>query len=225
MWKAIKSMLGMSDAAAPVASQVQKPMALGLGVGMSFKLSPLMIKSLLSDLTVTAIAPEQIVKAAGTVDMDGVTVVRLYTDDDAWLQVVFDGAPDASNVVDITLFHYYDTLSINNDSEWDRVFQHDVAKPAYTLKKDGETLSFTPVWGGSNGVSAPVRLEETCYDETDEPSRTLQCAMLYQRPLPKNPNEVEVLFVAAEQRLDVDAVDRCLVISTGIKLAIHQIET
>lgn len=221
MWEKIKSVFGSKDATKP---SVKKPMALGLGVGMPFKVDKIVISSILSELAVDAISAEHVIQSAGTVDMDGVTLIRLYTDEDAWLQIVFDGEPDASNVIDITLFQYYDTLSIDSDVDWEHTFRHKISKPTYTLEKEGKQLVFTPVWEGTNGVSAPVRLEEVCYDHSDEPGRTLQCAMLYERPLRGGDDGVEVLFVAAEQRLDEDSTDRCLVLSTGIKLARHQIE-
>lgn len=221
MLETIKKWFGIGQA--PVEkpkSVVQKPSIMGLTAGTSFKVDTLAIQLLLDHLVISGVAETQVIQAAGIVDMDGNTLLRFYTDDEAWLQIVCQGAPAPENIIDVKLFHYYDTKSVS-EHEWNAVLREDVAMADFEL----EGNHYTPVWQGASGGSAkPVHLKELCYDkESDEPDETAQFAMLYERELPTGNGEHEFLFVSAEEKFVNGRADRCLVWSSGVNLTPSQL--
>lgn len=221
MLATIKKWLGLAPAAvAAPKSMVKKPAIMGLAAGTSFKVDALAIQLIIDHLVVSGVAETQLIQAAGVVNMDGNTLLRFYTDDEAWLQVVCQGEPQVENIIDVKLFHFYDTKSVSG-AEWDAVLSAQVALPEFEL----EGHRYTPVWRGASGGSAkPVHLKELCYDtESDDPDETSQFAMLYERALPTSNGEYEFLFVSAEEKFVDGRADRCLVWSTGVSLSPSQL--
>ncbi|MFV8783750.1 YjfK family protein [Microbulbifer sp. SA54] len=196
----------------------QTPEIMGLRIGASFEVDPLAIRLILDQLAIETFEPTQIIKAAGVVDLDGTWVYRFYTDDDAWLQVVAEGGQRDECVVDVKLFHFYDTRDVAGQAAWDKLLQCEIGTASYTL--DGRT--YERVWTAAGDYHNPVHMEETTYDEDGSHSSTDQFTMLFERPL--SDQRTESLFLSAEEKLEAGGyLSRCLVLSTGISLSPSQI--
>ncbi|WP_299592324.1 YjfK family protein [uncultured Microbulbifer sp.] len=196
----------------------QTPEIMGLRLGASFEIDPLAIRFILDELTIESFEPTQIIKAAGVVDLDGTWVYRFYTDDDAWLQVVAEGGQRDEHVVDVKLFHFYDTRDVSTDAAWESLLGREIGAGTYAL--DGRT--YQRVWTATGDYHNPVHMTETTYDEDGEHSGTDQFTMLFERPL--TDERTESLFLSAEEKLEAGGyLSRCLVLSTGISLTPSQI--
>ena len=198
--------------------QVTKPSILGLTVGTSFDVDTFGFKLVMDKLTITDMAKTQIIKAAGKAEMDGNTVYRFYTDDEAWLQVVCEGGDTEDDIIDVKLFHYYDTKSVDSDYNWDALLNREIG--AETQELEGNT--FSRVWNSTGDYAMPVHIREVTYDETEQPDTTDQFAMLFEREVDND--HVEVLFLSAEEvENEQGHLEHCLVISTGLNLSPAQI--
>lgn len=196
----------------------QTPEIMGLRMGASFEVDPLAIRLILEELAIETFEPTQIIKAAGVVELDGTWVYRFYTDDDAWLQVVAEGGQRDENVVDVKLFHFYDTRDVSTESTWNNLLNREIGAASYTL--DGR--NYERVWTATGDYHNPVHMVETTYDEDGSHSSTDQFTMLFERPL--SDQRTESLFLSAEEKLEAgDYLSRCLVLSTGISLTPSQI--
>ena len=178
---------------------------------------------MMDKLTIREIAQDHRILGAGVVDLDDTKLLRFYTDDEAWLQVAHTGENLPENIIDVNLFHYYDTLSIAGEAQWEETLRQ-VGRETYEL--DGKV--FTRAWDGvstdGSGSIEAVAMTETAYDETDEPGVTDQFVMLFERDI--GDDRQELLFVSAEEKAvdDGERFERCLVLSTGIKLTSAQID-
>lgn len=196
----------------------QTPEIMGLRLGASFEIDPLAIRFILDELTIESFEPTQIIKAAGVVDLDGTWVYRFYTDDDAWLQVVAEGGQRDEHVVDVKLFHFYDTRDVATEAAWKSLLDREIGAGTYTL--DGR--AYQRVWTATGDYHNPVHMAETTYDEVGAHSGTDQFTMLFERPL--TDERTESLFLSAEEKLESGGyLSRCLVLSTGISLTPSQI--
>lgn len=196
---------------------IRKPEVMGLCVGSSFDLDKLSFQLILDELLIGGVADTQLIQAAGKVDLGSNVLLRFYTDDEAWLQVVCEGGESEENIVDVTLFHYYDTLHINAN-EWDDLLNHKIGVPVYTL----EGNDYQRVWTSTASYHPPVAMQEKTYDDTNDITETDQFVMLFEREL--SDGSFEQLYLSAEESLtDNNQLERCLVISTGVKLAPTQI--
>lgn len=202
-------------AEAPAAPVI--PSILGLRLGCSFELDPLMLRLITDDLISNNIAGTQIIQAVGLVELDGTYIFRFYTDDEAFLQVVSTSLNDV-DVVDVKLFHFYDTLDIADKTRWSTLLDNEIGQASYTL----EQQTYQRVWTSLTDYHAPVYMSETTYDEKGDTSQTDQFTMLFERPIADG--QTESLFLSAEEVEDTPgALTRCLVISTGITLSPAQI--
>ncbi|WP_432454171.1 MULTISPECIES: YjfK family protein [unclassified Agarivorans] len=192
------------------------PAIMGLKLGGSFELDALALKLVMADMVVSQVAPTQIIQSAGIVDLDDTTIYRFYTDDEGFLQVVANGEGE-ENVVDVKMFHYYDTLDVANQSEWDRLLKQEIGANTYQL--EGHT--YHRVWTSTTDYHNPVHMEEKTYQDNMDFSSTDQFTMLFERELPSG--EMESLFLSAEEVLNNNALERCLVISTGMTISPTQI--
>lgn len=196
---------------------IQKPEVMGLCVGSSFDLDKLSFQLILDELVIGEVADTQLIQAAGEVSLGSSTLLRFYTDDDAWLQVVCEGEIDEHNIVDVTLFHYYDTLHVSKD-QWNELLARQIGTPTYML----EGHQYQRVWTSTTEYHAPVAMQEETYDSSDEISETDQFVMLFEREL--SDGSFEQLYLSAEETLnDNNQLEQCLVISTGVKLSPSQI--
>ncbi|MDU0113842.1 YjfK family protein [Psychrosphaera aquimarina] len=194
------------------------PSIMGLRIGGSFDIDPLLLRLTEGELTISGCAPTQIIQAAGIVDLDGTWVYRFYTDDEAYLQVITEGGQNDEHVVDVKLFHFYDTQDIESKPLWDEILNTKIGTPTYQL----ESQTFERVWTSASDYHNPVHMAEKTFDETGESSETDQFTMLFERPI--SGNNTESLFISAEEKLEeAGYLSRCLVISTGISISSAQI--
>lgn len=199
--------------------KVDTPEIMGLRIGGSFDIDPLLLKLSESELITEGCAATHIIQAAGQVDMDGTFVFRFYTDDDAFLQVIAEGGKSDENIVDVKLFHFFDTLDIPNQTLWDDLLNNKIGQPFYELHHQ----RFERVWTSAGDYHNPVHMREITYDDTGETSQTDQFTMLFERPI--SGNNTESLFLSAEEKEEVGGfLSRCLVMSTGITLSSSQIQ-
>jgi len=194
------------------------PSIMGLRIGGSFDIDPLLLRLSEDELITEGCAPTQIIQAAGIVDLDGTWVYRFYTDDEAFLQVIAEGGQRDEHVVDVKLFHFYDTQEIANQALWDDILNNKIGTATYEL----EQQQFERVWTSASDYHNPVHMAEKTYDDTGEYSETDQFTMLFERPI--SGNNTESLFLSAEEKLEsAGYLSRCLVFSTGITLSAAQI--
>lgn len=196
----------------------EAPSIIGLRLGGSFEIDPLLLKLTLDDLVVDTCAPTQIIKSAGIVDLDGTWVFRFYTDDDAFIQVVAEGGRSDEHVVDVKLFHFYDTQDISSQAIWDQLLNEIIGAPTYGL----EGYTYSRVWTSASDYHNPVHMAEKTYDDEGDFSMTDQFTMLFERPI--SGGQTESLFLAAEEKEEESGnLSRCFVISTGITLTPAQL--
>lgn len=190
------------------------PEIMGLRNKGSFELDKLLLKLTEGGLVTENIAPTQIIQAVGRVDLDDVTLLRFYTDDEAFLQVVVKGSLSEENIQDVKLFHYYNTTDISTEDEWDRLLQQGLGNPDYRLLD----RNYRRVWETTGEYHSPVHMREITVDADGSQSETDQFTMLYEREI--DTGEVESLFLSAEEAVDdYGNLSRCLVVSTGITLS------
>lgn len=199
--------------------KITGPSILGLRIGCSFELDPLMLRLTEKDYRVEGVAATQIICAAGEVILDDCHILRFYTDDDAFIQVVAQGGVDDHRVIDVKLFHYYRTQDVSRDTDWNHLLSQEIGCPTYVL--DGYT--YQRVWEAVGDYHPPVHMAERTTDEAGQVSLTDQFTMLFERPI-GNDGETESLFVSAEESLGDDGqLNRCLVLSTGMTLTPAQL--
>ena len=198
--------------------QDNSPTIMGLRLGGSFEIDSLLLKLLEPELIIQGSAKSHIIQAAGIVNLEGTWVYRFYTDDDAFLQVISDGGQSEEHVVDVKLFHFYDTQDISTQSVWDELLKEKMGTPTYEL----EGHEFHRVWTSASEYHNPVHMNEKTYDEPDDFSQTDQFTMLFEREITEGNSES--LFLSAEEKLEESGnLGRCLVISTGITITPAQL--
>jgi hypothetical protein len=208
-------LFGKKDQSSPLSNT---PSIMGLRIGGSFDIDPLLLKLSESELISQGIAPTQIIQAAGIVNLDGTWLYRFYTDDDAFLQVVAEGGQSEEHVVDVKLFHFYDTQDIANEDIWTNLLDNRIGTATYNL--EGHT--FQRVWTSVSDYHNPVHMEEKTFDDNGDCSSTDQFTMLFERDI--SGNNSEALFLSAEEKLESGGyLSRCFVISTGLSLSPSQI--
>ena len=186
------------------------PEVMGLYLGGSFELDNLKLSLLEPSLTIEGAARSQLIQAVGEAPLDtGGTLLRFYTDDDGFLQVVLDGGLSENHITDVKLWHFYSTETIGSEQQWKSCVNTLISQPTYTL--DGKV--FKRVWEAVGEESPPVAVTETTYEEDEDISTTDQFMMLYEREIEND--RVESLLVAGEEKIVGSNFDRCLVISTG----------
>lgn len=196
--------------------QDEKPAApeiMGLYLGGSFELDDLKLKLLEPELLIEGAARSQLIQAVGRAPLDsGGTLLRFYTDDEGFLQVVCDGGESENHINDVKLWHFYETQTIGSDAQWKNALDTLISQPTYSL--GGHT--FTRVWDAVGDASPPVAVTEKTYEEDGDVSTTDQFMMLYERPLENG--RTESLLVVGEEKIVGNNADRCLVISTGFDI-------
>ncbi len=194
----------------------QKPKApeiMGLYLGGSFELDALKMSLIEPSLTIEGAARSQLIQAVGKAPLDtGGTLLRYYTDDEGFLQVVTDGGLTENHITDVKLWYFFDTKTIGSDAQWKTCLDSLISQPTYTL--DGN--EFTRVWEAVGEQSPPVAVTETTYEEDGDVSTTDQFMMLYERPIDNG--RTESLLVIGEEKQVGNNLDRCLVHVTGFDL-------
>lgn len=190
---------------------------MGLRLGGSFEIDPLLMRMLEEHLMTDGAATSYIIKAAGVAEMDGTFMFRFYTDDDAFLQVIAEGGKDAEDVVDVKLFHFYDTQDIASQTVWDNLLDKQIGTATYEL----ENHLYYRVWTSASDYHNPVYVQERTYDEEGDVSQTDQFIMLFERDIVDG--RTESLFLSAEESEQEGGLNRCFVLSTGITLTPAQL--
>ncbi|MCY7294483.1 YjfK family protein [Alteromonas sp. a30] len=194
-------------------SAPKAPEIMGLYLGGSFKIDPLKLRLIEPELIIEGATSAHIIQAVGEVNLDtGGKILRFYTDDDAFLQVVMDGGDTENHITDVKLWYYYNTKTIGNEQQWQHTLTSNVSKPTYEL--EGQT--FQRVWEAVGEESPPVAMTEKTYEEDGDISETDQFIMLYEREL--DTNNIEALMISAEEKIINQNHDRCLVTSTGFNI-------
>ncbi|MDM7859673.1 YjfK family protein [Alteromonas sp. ASW11-36] len=189
------------------------PEIMGLYLGGSFELDELKMRLLVPQLMIEQPATKHLIQAVGEAPLDsGGKMLRFYTDDDAFLQVILDGGDTENHITDVKLWYFYDTQTVGNDSQWQTVLSEGVSVPTYAL--GGET--FSRVWNAVGEESPPIAVTEQTFEEDGDTSRTDQFMMLYEREI--DADSAEYLLVAAEEKIVGYNKDRCVVISTGFDI-------
>lgn len=200
------------------AEKPQTPSIMGLGIGFSFELDPLFLRLLNDHLVTKECSTTYIIQAAGIVEMDDTSIYRFYTDDEAFLQVVAQGGNKEEHVIDVKLYHYYDTIDVSSDTDWDQLLYKKIGAAKYEL----EGHQYSRVWNTVGEYHQPVHMMETTFDDAGDRSTTDQFTMLFERPILED--QTESLFLSAEETEDPPgSLSRCFVMSTGISLSPTQI--
>lgn len=195
----------------------QAPSVMGLRLGGSFEIDPLLMKITEGCLIIDGAATAHIIKAAGIAELDGSWIFRFYTDDDAFIQVITEGGKSEEHVVDVKLFHFYDTQDVASQAVWDDLLYKKIGKESYEL----EGYTFQRVWTSTSDYHNPVYVQEKTYDADGDASVTDQFIMLFERPIADG--NTESLFLSAEETEEEGGLTRCLVLSTGITLTPSQL--
>ncbi|TBR38434.1 DUF2491 family protein [Marinomonas agarivorans] len=195
----------------------EAPSIMGLRLNASFEIDPLLMRTLESELMTDGAATSYIIKAVGLAELDGTWMFRFYTDDDAFLQVISEGGKNEEDVVDVKLFHFYDTQDIASQAVWDDLLTHKIGTSTYEL----EGYTYQRVWTSASEYHNPVHVAETTYDEEGSSSTTDQFVMLFERDI--GHDRTESLFLSAEESEHEGGLNRCFVLSTGITLTSSQL--
>ncbi|WP_417616018.1 YjfK family protein [Oceanisphaera sp.] len=195
----------------PVSSPEPAPEVLGLRLGGGFELDALKLSLLDGKVTFADAASTQIIQAVGRVILDeSHQLLRFYTDDDGFVQVLLSGGTTDDCVAEVKLWYFYQTRPVDGDAAWNRLLDSELVQPEWNL--DGQV--FTRAWDNTR----PVAMTETTWLKDGSPSDTDQFVMIYERALADTEDEVEVLMVAAEEKILQQRAEHSLILSTGIDL-------
>jgi hypothetical protein len=195
-------------------ANVKAPEIMGLYLGGSFELDALRLRLIQPELVIEGAASQHLIQAVGEAHLDtGGKILRFYTDDDAFLQVILDGGDTEQHITDVKLWYFYETLTIGDNNQWQQCLNNKVSQPTYEL----EDHTYSRVWEAVGENSPPVAVTEKTFEEDGDISETDQFMMLYERIL-ENGEDTETLLVTAEEKIVNNNHDRCLVVSTGFDI-------
>jgi len=190
------------------------PEILGFRLGGVVELNDLKLRLLEGKLTFEKVAKQQMIQAVGVVKLDANTsILRYYTDDDGFFQVVLEGGMTENHINDVQLWFYYDTKGVANESDWNTLLKNSISQPTYSLGDH----TYTRLWEDVGEKSFPVPMIETTHAEDGTQSLTDQFVMLYERTI--TDDMVELLMISGEESIAGTEHERCLVKSTGIPLS------
>lgn len=197
----------------PEPQEPQAPRILGLRLGGAFELDALRLRMVEPSVIFEGASTTQFIQAVGEVKLDAdTTLLRFYTNDDGFVQVLLQGGLSEQHVADVKLWYFYSTQGIAGQADWESTLQSDISLPSYEL----EGYRFDRVWNDVGSHSPPVAMTEVTTTESGERSETDQFVMLYEREAA--PRVMEYVLIAGEERIVNNKPDRALVISTGIDL-------
>ncbi|MGL4268208.1 MAG: YjfK family protein [Plesiomonas sp.] len=195
---------------APAPTAPNTPEVLGLRLGGVVELDDLALRLIEPHVIFEGAARSQIIQAVGEVKLDDNSrLLRFYTDDDGFIQVLQQGGTEDSHVIDVKLWYFYQTQAVDTQANWDDLLQNGIVRSEWTL--EGET--FAKVWHNERPVAMT---EKTWNAGTQYPAETDQFIMLYQRQV--NDSLDEFVMISAEEKLIFNDQERALVISSGINL-------
>lgn len=216
--KFLKKIFGQSE---PPATQDNSPSVMGLRLGGSFELDPLMLKLNNEALTTDSCSSTHIIEAAGKCKAEGETnVYRFYTDDEAWLEVTATSGTEEENVTDVKLYHFYESQEVADDRDWDDLLENVIGAEQFEL--NGSV--FTRSWGAVGDRHRPVHLNESTFLKTTAlpSSNTDVFIMLYERETANGPTEY-LMLSAEEQRMENGDLGRHFITSTGVGISPTQL--
>ena len=193
--------------------KIKVPEIMGLRLGGAFELDELKTRLIEPNLIVEGMAKTHLIQAVGEIQLDeGSTLLRFYTDDEAFLEVLLTGGMTENHISDVKLWYFYETKSVGSDNDWNYILDNTVSQPHYKL----EEHQFLRVWESVGGNSPPVAMTEKTYLEGNKTSTTDQFVMMYEREA--GDNLFEYLTLAGEEKIIHERADRCLVTSTGFDI-------
>lgn len=194
--------------------KVEAPEIMGLRLGGAFELDSLKLRLVEPKLIIEGAAATQLIQAVGVLKLDdATTVLRYYTDDDGFIQVLLDGGLSENHISDVKLWYFYDTLSISSEAQWEQVLKDKVSMASLAF----EDNHYSAVWENAAGeIAAPVAMSETTYHQSGPTSVTDQFSMLYEREI--TTDFFEYVMFSAEEKIINNQADRCLVKMTGFDL-------
>lgn len=193
----------------PQAVQCDIPEVLGLRLGGAIELDDLKFRLIEPQLTIEGASRTQLIKAVGEVNLDGQTrLLRFYTDDDGYIQVLQNGKTDA-DVVEVKLVYFYETKPIDSDKLWDNWLATELVLPNRKL----DDYEFYKAWENDR----PVAMTEKTWFEDKTSSETDQFVMVYEREI--DSELFEGLQVIAEEKIVNNQADRSVVFSTSIDMS------
>lgn len=199
--------------------KVSAPEIMGLRLGGAFELDSLKLKLIEPHLVVQGVAKTQLIQAVGEVKLDeNTTVLRFYTDDEGFLQVLLTGGITENHISDVKLWYFYDTTGIATSKDWENQLSNVISAPS----KRFEGNDYKRVWGDGDLPSPPVAMTEKTYSEDGSVSETDQFSMLYERQA--TDTIYEYLMFAGEEKIILNRADRCVVTSTGFDIQPADIE-
>ncbi|KER04638.1 YjfK family protein [Photorhabdus temperata] len=186
------------------------PEVLGLRIGGALEIDPLILKLIEFDLTIENAASTQLICSVGVVDLgDNVRLVRYYTDDEGYLQVLQENESD-DGVKEVSLWYFYETKPIDAQTQWDALIKSGIVTPNGQYDLDG--TKFSRLWDNTK----PVVVTEKTYHKNGTITETDQFMMVYTRQV--SDNRTEELLIAGEEKIVGNNLDRLMVKSTGIQL-------
>lgn len=196
-------------------ASVSKPVVpeiMGLHIGGSFEIDALKLRLMQPELLIEGAAQQHLIQAVGEVELDtGSKILRYYTDDDGFLQVVLDGGDTENHISDVKLWYFYNTATVGSEQQWQGLLSNGISQPTYQVAD----TEFSRVWQAVGEASPPVAMTEKTYQQDGSSSETDQFVMLYQRDISNN---TEFLMVSGEEKIIEHNCDRCLVLSTGFNI-------
>ena len=188
--------------------EASAPEVLGLRLGGAIELDDLKFRLMEPFLAIEQASRTQIIKAVGEVKLDDQTrILRFYTDDDGYVQVLQSGTGDA-DVSEVKLFYFYETKPVDTDAAWNDWLDNKIVQPNWEL--EGE--SYEKVWDNTH----PVAMTEKTWVEDGSTSTTDQFVMIYERQAGED--VFESLLISGEEIIVDDRADHSIVISTGVSL-------
>lgn len=197
----------------PATSLPATPEILGFRLGGCIELNDLKLRLLEGSVSFEKVAKQQIIQAVGKVKLDThTTILRYYTDDEGFFQVVLEGGMGEEHIRGVQLWFFYETKGISGDREWETVLANGISM----AQLEHNDKHYAPVWSGIDGISPPVAMTEATITQDGERSTTDQFMMLYEHPISDDLSEMALL--SGEEQIVDGVPQRCLVISTGIEL-------
>ncbi|KUI99069.1 YjfK family protein [Vibrio sp. MEBiC08052] len=189
-------------------SEPTAPEVLGFRLGGAFEFDALKLKLIEPELIIEGVSSTQLIQAVGEIQLDAQTrLLRFYTDDDGYVQVLQEGTQDA-DVREVKMFYYYDTSPIDTENQWQTLLESGIVKTDWSL----EDHQFQKAWDNI----VPVAMTEKTWHKDGSITETDQFVMVYERETESG--YFEGLMVAGEEVINQYNAEHCLVLSTYFEL-------
>ncbi|KAB1518551.1 YjfK family protein [Photobacterium damselae] len=184
------------------------PEVLGLRLGGAFELDKLFLQLIEPNLTSEHAAITQLIQAVGEVKLDDRTrLLRFYTDDDGFIQILQHGTTDA-DVSEVRMFYFYESQPIDTKRKWEHLLSHDLIQKCWEL----DDQSFKKAWDNDR----PVAMVEHTWYKDGSKDQTDQFVMIFERKLDNG--QYEGLMACAEEKIINNNIERSLITSTSFEL-------